>query len=72
MIRMVCTLIFVLMAGAMAAGCADDPSAGRQRPAYSYENVDMGAPQSGQPYRFDERPPASHSDPYSRSQPGRY
>ena len=39
---------------------------------YSYENVDMGPPQSGQQYRFDERPPASNMDPYSRSQPGRY
>jgi hypothetical protein len=72
MVRIVCSLTFVLMAGAMVAGCADDPYAGRQRPAYSYENVDMGPPQSGQQYRFDERPPASNSDPYSRSQPGRY
>ena len=71
MVRIVCSLTFVLMAGAMIAGCADDPYAGRQRPAYSYENVDMGSP-SGQQYRFDERPPASNSDPYSRSQPGRY
>lgn len=71
MIRLLCTLPFALMASAMVAGCADDPYPGRQRPAYSYENVDMGTPQSGQ-YRFDERPPASNSDPYSRSQPGRY
>ena len=72
MIRSLCTLPFVLMVGAMVAGCADDPRSGRQGAAYSYENVDMGPPQSGQPYRFDERPPASNSDPYSRSQPGRY
>ena len=72
MIRMLCTLIFVLIAGVMVAGCADDPNAGRQRPAYSYENVDMGSPRSGQQYRFDERPPDSSRDPYSRSQPGRY
>ena len=72
MIRILCTLTFVLMAGAMVAGCADDPYPGRQRPAYSYENVEMGPPQSGQQYRFDEGPPASNSDPYSRSQPGRY
>jgi len=71
MIRMVWALPFALTAGAMVAGCADDPSAGRQRPAYSYENVDMGSPRPGQS-RFDERPPASNTDPYSRSQPGRY
>ena len=40
MIRILCTLTFVLMAGAMVAGCADDPYPGRQRPVYSYENVD--------------------------------
>ena len=71
MIRILYTLPFVLITGAMVAGCADDPNPGRQRPAYSYENVDMGSP-SGQQYRFDERPPAANSDPYSRSQPGRY
>jgi hypothetical protein len=72
MIRILYTLPFILMAGAMVAGCADDPYPGRQRSAYSYENVEMGPPQSGQQYRFDERPPASNTDPYSRSQPGRY
>jgi hypothetical protein len=72
MIRILCILPFVVMTGVLAAGCADDPNSGRQRPAYSYENVDMGSPQSGQQYRFDERPPAANSDPYSRSQPGRY
>ena len=72
MIRLLCTLLFALTAGSVFAGCADDPYPGRQRPAYSYENVDMGTPQPGQQYRFDERPPASSSDPYSRSQPGRY
>jgi len=72
MIRIVCTLTVVVMAGAIVAGCADDPYPGRQRPANSFENVEMGPPQSGQQYRFDERPPASNSDPYSRSQPGRY
>jgi hypothetical protein len=71
MIRILCTLPFALMAGVVVAGCADDPYPDRQRPAYSYENVDMGPPQPGQ-YRFDEPPPASNSDPYSRSQPGRY
>ena len=64
MIRILCTLTVVLMAGAMVAGCADDPYPGRQRPTNSYENVDMGPPQSGQQYRFDERPLAS--------QPGRH
>ena len=72
MIRILCTLTVVFLAGAMVAGCADDPYPGRQRPVYSYENVDMGPPQSGQQYRFDERPPASNSDSHSRSQPGRY
>jgi hypothetical protein len=72
MIRILCTLSFAVMAGAMVAGCADDQNSGRQRPGYSYENVDMGTPQSGQRSRFDERPPASNTDPYSRSQPGRY
>jgi hypothetical protein len=72
MIRILCTLLFALMVGTMLAGCAADPHPGRQRPAYSYENVDMGSPQPGQQYRFDERPPASNTDPYSRSQPGRY
>ena len=71
MIRMLCILPLALVAGIVATGCADDPSSSRQRPAYSYENVDMGPP-PGQPSRFDERPPASHTDPYSRSQPGRY
>ena len=71
MIRALCTLLVALMTCAVVAGCADDPSSGRQRPAYSYENVDMGSPPPGQQYRFDERPPASNTDPYSRSQPGR-
>jgi len=72
MIRIPCTLTFVLIAGAMVAGCADDPYPGRQRPVYIYENPQ----QSGQQYRFAERRPAS--DPYSDSsysdsygQPGR-
>ena len=72
MIRILCTLLFALLAGTMLAGCAADPLPDRQRPAYSYENVDMGSPQPGQQYRFDERPPASNTDPYSRSQPERY
>lgn len=72
MMRIVYSLSLVLIAAAMVAGCADDRYSDRQRPAYSYENVDMGPPQSGQQYRFDERPPASNTDPYSRSQPGRY
>jgi hypothetical protein len=69
MMRILCTLAFALMTGAVLAGCADDPSADRHRSGYSYENVEMGSPRSGQQYRFDERPPASNSDPYSR---GRY
>jgi hypothetical protein len=71
MTRFLWTLTVALMACTMVAGCADDSSQGRQRPAYSYENVDMGSPQPGQS-RFDERPPAANTDPYSRSQPGRY
>jgi hypothetical protein len=71
MMRLVCALPFALVAGVMVSGCADDSSAARQRPAYSYENVDIGSPKPGQS-RFDERPPASQTDPYSRSQPGRY
>lgn len=72
MIRILCSLPFVFMAGVMVAGCANDPYPDRQRPAHSFENVDMGSPQPGQQYRFDERPPASNMDPYSRTQPGRY
>jgi hypothetical protein len=71
MVRTLCSLSFALLAGAGIAGCADDTTSSRQRPAYSYENVDMGSPRPGQS-RFDERPPASNTDPYSRSQPGRY
>jgi hypothetical protein len=71
MIRLLWALPVALMTGVMVAGCADDSSSARQRPAYSYENVDMGSPKPGQS-RFDERPPASQTDPYSRSQPGRY
>ena len=72
MIRILCSVPLAFITCAVFVGCADDPYPGRQRPAYSYENVDMGTPQPGQQYRFDERPPASNSDPYSRSQPGRY
>ena len=72
MISRLCPLTLAVMACTMAAGCADDRYSDRQRSGYSYENVEMGPPQSGQQYRFDERPPASNSDPYSRSQPGRY
>jgi hypothetical protein len=71
MIRLLWTLPVALTACTMVAGCADDSSRGRQRPAYSYENVDIGSPQPGQS-RIDERPRAAYSDPYSRSQPGRY
>jgi hypothetical protein len=71
MIRILWSLPVALMATAMLAGCADDRSSDRQRPAYSYENVDMGSPRPGQS-RIDERPPASNTDPYSRSQPGGY
>ena len=71
MIRLLWTLPVALTACTMVAGCADDSSRGRQRPAYSYENVDIGSPQPGQS-RIDERPPAAYSDPYSRSQSGRY
>ena len=72
MIRMLYALSFAVMTSAMIAGCAEDRHSDRQRPAYSFENVDMGQPRPGQQYRFDERPPASNSDPYSRSQPGGY
>ena len=72
MIRSLYPLTLAVLACAMVAGCADDRYSDRQRSGYSYENVEMGPPQSGQQYRFDERPPASNSDPYSRSQPGRY
>lgn len=71
MTRILWTLPLALMAAAMVAGCANDSHSDRQRPAYSYENVDMGSPKPGQS-RFDERPPASNTDPYSRSSPGRY
>ena len=70
MIRSLRPLTLAVLACALA-GCADDRSSDRQRSGYSYENVEMGQPLSGQQYRFDERPPASNSDPYSRSQPGR-
>jgi hypothetical protein len=72
MIRSPYPLTLAVLACAMVVGCADDRYSDRQRSGYSYENVEMGPPQSGQQYRFDERPPASNSDPYSRSQPGRY
>ena len=65
-------LTLAVMAFAMVAGCADDPYSDRQRSGYSYENVEMGPPRSGQQYRFDERPRDSNMDPYSRSQSGRY
>jgi len=68
MIRMLFALSVAVTIGPMFAGCAEDSD--RQRPAYSYENVDMGQPRPGQS-RIDERPPASQTDPYSRSQPGR-
>jgi len=67
MIRLLCVMSLTLIAGAMIAGCANDPS-DRNRPGH---NIDNRSPQSGQ-YRFDERPPASSMDPYSRSQSGGY
>jgi hypothetical protein len=54
----------IVIACTIAASCASDGPSDRQRPAYSFENVDMGSNQSGQQYRVDE-PPRS-SDPYSR------
>jgi hypothetical protein len=72
MIGSVYPFTLVVMAFAIVSGCADDPYSDRHRSGYTYENVDMGSPQPGQQYRFDERPPASNMDPYSRSQPGRY
>ncbi len=72
MIRMLCALTFAVLAGAMIAGCADDSFSGRQRPAPGYDNVNMGSSQPGQQPRYDEPPPASQRDPYSRSQPGYY
>jgi hypothetical protein len=59
------SLGFALMGAAMAAGCAEDRYSDRQRPVYSYENVDMGPQESGQEYRFYERQPSS--DPYNES-----
>ena len=72
MIRMLCALPLALLVCTMMAGCADDSLSGRQRPAPGYDNVNMGSPQPGQQHRYDEPPPASQRDPYSRSQPGYY
>ena len=69
MIRGLYPLTLAVMACTIIVGCADDPYSDRHRSGYTYENVEMGQPRSGQQYRFDERPPASSSDPYSR---GRY
>ncbi|MGC4098135.1 MAG: hypothetical protein QM706_13555 [Nitrospira sp.] len=63
MIRMLIALPLVLITGAMVAGCADD--SGGKRPVPGYD-------QSGQKSRFDEPPPNSQRDPYSRSGPGYY
>ncbi len=71
MIRILSTLPFVLIAGAMAAGCADDSYSGR-RPAPGYDNVNMGSSHPGQQHRYDEPPPNAQRDPYSRSGPGYY
>lgn len=72
MIRILCALPFAFLATTMIAGCADDSLSGRQRPAPGYDNVHMGSSQPGQQHRYDEPPPASQRDPYSRSQPGYY
>ena len=72
MIRILCALPFAFLAGAMVAGCADESFSGRQRPAPGYDNVNMGSSQPGQQHRYDEPPPDSQRDPYSRSQPGYY
>ncbi len=72
MIRMLCALPVALLAGAMITGCADNSFSGRQQPVPGYDNVNMGSPQPGQQHRYDEPPPASQRDPYSRSQPGYY
>jgi len=72
MIRILWMLPCVFLAGAMITGCADDSLSGRQRPAPGYDNVHMGSSQPGQQHRYDEPPPASQRDPYSRSQPGYY
>lgn len=56
----------VLVGCTMVAACATDNPPDRQRPAYSFENVDMGSNQSGQQYRVDEPPPPRTNDPYSR------
>ena len=56
----------------MVAGCADESFSGRQRPAPGYDNVNMGSSQPGQQHRYDEPPPASQRDLYSRSEPGYY
>ena len=65
MIRMLIALPLVLITGAMVAGCADDSYSGRKQPVPGYD-------QSGQKSRFDEAPPNSQRDPYSRSYPGGY
>ncbi|UVT17043.1 MAG: hypothetical protein H8K04_05680 [Nitrospira sp.] len=70
MIRILCALPFALLAGAMVAGYADDSYSGR-RPAPGYDNVNTGSSQPGQQHRYDEPPPNSQRDPYSR-QPGYY
>jgi hypothetical protein len=72
MIRNLCALSLILIAGTMVAGCADGSYSGRQRPAPGYDNVNMGSPQPGQQHRYDEPPPNSQRDPYSRSGPGYY
>jgi hypothetical protein len=65
MIRILCGLPFALMAAAVIAGCADDSYSGRQRSAPGYD-------QPVQQHRYDEPPPNSQRDPWSRSQSGNY
>ena len=59
----------VLGACTIVTACASESPSDRQRPAYSFENVDMGPNQSGQQYRVDEPPP--RTDPYSAGRYGR-
>ena len=60
----------LLAACTLVTACASDKPPDRQRPAYSFENVDMGSNQSVQQRRIDEPPPPSN-DPYNQRGYGR-
>ena len=67
MTRILCTLTFVLMVGALVAGCADDPYPVANGPATVTRTSTWDRHSLRQQSRFDERSPASdpYSDPYS-------